>query len=365
MSNNNLKNHITSDKIKWIVTLLAFVLVAVLFAGIFAGWFKVPVPKDEKPAASEETGELQLADTDKGDGIALMSTTIPRAQYLAAGISPMALDAVTVSVKSPVSGLTYKWALSMTSGTPSTYVTLSGDTGESVDLTCKAAFGSVITLTCSETFQDQTLSTASCTLNYFKRVTGVTLNGTALSSNGSFDLSKLAPSATTLKDALKTATLSFSETLGTGTTGSAGDYYGQYVFTYTVSSQSKTIGTAIEKNGNGTFSVSLADLYVNMFWAATNGYGGQVAGVSTKDELLEKVKAGTAIDQFYTVLLTIVKQFNVKFDLVVGKGAAGGGAASSIGTDNIYTLTGVSLSVPSTWKAASGNVALDKNNIEF
>lgn len=367
------------EKIKWGAVIVAIVLLAVAVAAACTqgftnanpwGWFGKEKEEQtvEKLAVlpADEAGELVAQEVQSNERLSLQKNTIPRVKYAASGISPMALDAVTVSVKSPVSGLTYKWALSMANGTPSTYITLSADNGTSVDLTCKAAFSSVITLTCSETFEDQVLSTASCTLNYFKRVTGVTLNGTALSTNGSFDLSKLAPSATSLKDALKTATLSFSETLGTGTTGSAGDYYGRYVFNYTVNSQSKAITTAIAKNGNGTFSVSLADLYVNMFWTATSGAGGQITGALTKDALLEKVKAGTATDQFYTALLTFVKQFNVKFGLMVGKGAAGSGVVgSSMGTDNVYTLTGVSLSVPSTWKATSASVALDKGNIEF
>lgn len=317
--------------------------------------------------ATEDMGSLELSDAGGGSDIALMSTTIPRANYAAAGIASTALDAVTVSVKTPVQGITYKWALSMDDGTPSTYITLSGEEGTSVDVTCKAAFSSVITLTCSETFEDQTLSTAVCTMNYFKRVTGITLNGTTLTSSGSYDLSQLVSGEKVFKNVLKTATLTFSETMGTGTTGSAGDYYGQYTFTYAVSSTTKSITTKIEKNGNGTFSVSLADLYVTMYWTATNGQGGQLAGVSTKDALLEKVKAGTAPDQFYVAFLTFVKQFNVKLSsLTVGKGADGtSGSATPIGKDNIYLLQNVSLSVPSSWIATAANVALDKNNIEF
>lgn len=352
--------------VKWSIAAVAFVLIAVILTGYFLGWFtKKAAPMSENP--SLETGELQLADMDEEDGIALVNTTIPRTQYLSAGISPMALDAVTVSVKSPVSGLTYKWALSMTSGTPSTYVTLSEDTGTSVDLTCKAAFGSVITLTCSETFEDQTLSTATCTLNYFKRVTGVTLNGTALSSSGSYDLSKLASSAATLKDALKTANMSFALTMGTGTTGSAGDYYGAVTFSYTAGSETKNIVEKIEKSSNGTYSKNYADLLGYLYWTTTSGTGGGIAGVSSQADLISKMKAGTiANDQFYTVLLNMMKQWNIKFSLVVGKGADGtSGSANPIGKDNLYNLGSVSLSVPSTWKAASGNVALDKSSVEF
>ena len=46
--NNELERHKTNDKIKWILTLLAFILVGVMLAGIICGWFdkKEQTPKE-------------------------------------------------------------------------------------------------------------------------------------------------------------------------------------------------------------------------------------------------------------------------------------------------------------------------------
>lgn len=47
---NELEQHKISDKIKWILTLCAFVLVGVMITGIICGWF---TKKDEKPETDE------------------------------------------------------------------------------------------------------------------------------------------------------------------------------------------------------------------------------------------------------------------------------------------------------------------------
>ena len=52
MSNNELYQHKRSDTIKWALTLLAFILVGVMLAGIICGWFD----KKDEPA-EEETPE--------------------------------------------------------------------------------------------------------------------------------------------------------------------------------------------------------------------------------------------------------------------------------------------------------------------
>ena len=39
MSYDELYNHKKSDTVKWILTLLAFIVVGVLLAGIICGWF--------------------------------------------------------------------------------------------------------------------------------------------------------------------------------------------------------------------------------------------------------------------------------------------------------------------------------------
>ena len=39
MSYNELYEHKKSDTVKWVLTLIAFIVVGVLIAGLIAGWF--------------------------------------------------------------------------------------------------------------------------------------------------------------------------------------------------------------------------------------------------------------------------------------------------------------------------------------
>ena len=55
MSYNELYEHKKSDTVKWVLTLIAFIVVGVLIAGLIAGWFdkneEVPVEQTEQTAA--------------------------------------------------------------------------------------------------------------------------------------------------------------------------------------------------------------------------------------------------------------------------------------------------------------------------
>ena len=65
MSNNELYEHKRSDTVKWILTLLAFILVGVMLAGFILGWFD---KKEEPPAEQEQTEQAAVTD---GDGNAM------------------------------------------------------------------------------------------------------------------------------------------------------------------------------------------------------------------------------------------------------------------------------------------------------
>ena len=62
---NELYEHKRSDTVKWILTLLAFILVSVMLAGIICGWFD---KKEEPPAEEEQTEQAAVVD---GDGNAM------------------------------------------------------------------------------------------------------------------------------------------------------------------------------------------------------------------------------------------------------------------------------------------------------
>ena len=62
---NELYEHKRSDTVKWILTLLAFILVGVMLAGIICGWFD---KKEDVPAEEEQTEQAAVVD---GDGNAM------------------------------------------------------------------------------------------------------------------------------------------------------------------------------------------------------------------------------------------------------------------------------------------------------
>ena len=65
---NELYEHKRSDTIKWVLTLLAFILVGVMLAGIILGWF-------EKSSSAEEQEQAAVID---GDGNAIDAGTLYR-----------------------------------------------------------------------------------------------------------------------------------------------------------------------------------------------------------------------------------------------------------------------------------------------
>ena len=67
---NELYQHKRSDTIKWVLTLLAFILVGVMLAGIILGWFE---KKEESPAEEEQTEQAAVID---GEGNAMDADTV-------------------------------------------------------------------------------------------------------------------------------------------------------------------------------------------------------------------------------------------------------------------------------------------------
>ena len=80
-------NNKTKTAIKWIIAATAFMLVAVIVAGLPLGWFG---KKEEATGGLQETvqaGGMIVDDETEGAGISLMSAVIPVAQYEEYGIS--------------------------------------------------------------------------------------------------------------------------------------------------------------------------------------------------------------------------------------------------------------------------------------
>lgn len=106
---SKLTNHVKSDKVKWVITAIAFVLAFVMIIGVFmqtflpegqrpTDWFnkgeqEEQIPDEKQP---EGNGGMQLTSA-VNSGIKLMSSTISKADYEEYGVSPLAESAQTVT----------------------------------------------------------------------------------------------------------------------------------------------------------------------------------------------------------------------------------------------------------------------------
>lgn len=193
MEKKELKNHINSDKIKWIVTFVAFILVGVLFAGIFAGWFKVPAAKDEEPAAIEEVGGAMAGHggmiagkpSDEYKQVQLTSAVIPVAMYEEYGIDPVSADtAMTLRATIEPADADNKkvdWTIAWSNSSSSwatgkdiaQYATVvpSSDGALTATVTCKQAFGEPFIVTVKS--RESAELTAQCTFDYVKRISNI------------------------------------------------------------------------------------------------------------------------------------------------------------------------------------------------
>ena len=103
MPNNELHRHKRSDKIKWVFTAIAFILVAALLVGLFlqvfgtgkmrpSEWFNQST--EEQTPEENESGLLEETFS---HGVKLTSNTIAVADYENYGISPLAETAYTLT----------------------------------------------------------------------------------------------------------------------------------------------------------------------------------------------------------------------------------------------------------------------------
>ena len=179
---NELHRHKTSDTVKWVLTLLAFILVGVMLAGIILGWFD---KKEESPAEEEQqTEESGMVVGDGiGEEISLMSARIAAADYSEYGVSPLAESAQTVTATvTPSDALNKKvdWSIAWAnassswakSKTVTDYVTLTptSDGAVTATLECLQPFGEQIIVTA--TSRDNSSAKGTCTVDYSQRYLG-------------------------------------------------------------------------------------------------------------------------------------------------------------------------------------------------
>ena len=191
MSNNELYEHKRSDTVKWVLTLFAFILVGVMFAGVILGWFD---KKEEPPAEEEQTEQATVTD---GNGNAMDEDIIyPMPEKMSFNAqtfaqfdepsgttvtSPQSVDVRIEAYVYPESAankavdFSVAWGNAPTHGSEqvSNYLTVTPDSdgGTTATVSCKKSFGDdtiIITVTTREGGY-----TATCTVSFTGIASGI------------------------------------------------------------------------------------------------------------------------------------------------------------------------------------------------
>lgn len=189
MSYNELYEHKKSDTVKWMLTLIAFIVVGVLLAGILAGWFD---KKEDAPAAVTE----QTTVMDGGMSVTPTSATGVRLMMAqaAAEVSPLAETSCTIkaTIEPASARQNANWSLAWANGssawangkTVTDYVTITPTEEGSLTATlaCVKPFSEQVILTVSA--MGNADKTATCTVDYQQRLTvnSLKLGGSELST---------------------------------------------------------------------------------------------------------------------------------------------------------------------------------------
>ena len=165
---SDLYQHVKSDKVKWVLTLVAFIIVAVMLAGIICGWFEKKEETEEQPAEIVADGGMVVGNA-QGSGVALMSTKIMSAEYEDYGVNALADTAYTLTATIEPSDATNK-------AVTYSYVTVRQESEGSLKatVTCLKAFGEQVIITC--TVDDNLDLKATCTVDYLRKPLGANLN---------------------------------------------------------------------------------------------------------------------------------------------------------------------------------------------
>lgn len=298
-----LEQHKTSDKIKWILTLLAFILVGLMLAGIICGWFD----KEQTEELPDEThGGLLVSEVIENNGVSLMSAKIPVREYADNGVSTFAVSAVRVSVSNPSEFITYNWAIewkTAKSEAVTDSVQLSASTGSSVSVSALKAFDTQVILTCSAHLGESSKvsSSATCTIDYAQKFDGVSLNGKKITDGSTIELSTLVGANEDIVDALNNFNFNLTGNLGTGSlTGSA-------VPTVKGNVTVKSVMGMTNNNLSGVipYSFGLADFIYEQIYLSPDYYlDGMLAGYNEAIAILYDCVAGYDKDIEFTVNYT-------------------------------------------------------------
>ena len=186
---NKFENHVKSDKVKWIVVFLALILLAVGLLSVSTDGFKA-LRRDKSPVDSteipvEDEGGGSVLTEGKSNGMKLAGAKLTSEEYEANGVSEQADSVYTLTATVTPANVTDPTVLWTAEWTNSASVWASGKAvTEYLSLT-PSANTLTATLVCKKEFGEQAMITAkaksnedaaaSCTVDYVKRVTSVSI----------------------------------------------------------------------------------------------------------------------------------------------------------------------------------------------
>lgn len=241
---SDLYNHVRGDKVKWVLTLFAFIVVAVMLAGIICGWFEKKNEPEEPPAEVSADGGMVVSNVQNG-GVSLMSARIMSADYQANGVNALADTAYTLTATIEPSDATNKsvdytaaWKnanSTFASGkNVADYVTVqqASEGSLTATVTCLQAFGEQVIITCTVT--DNIDLKAMCTVDYLRKPLGANLTivtDGALSGSAEWNFNHASADASVEFPLLKNVNsfgqdwvFGWCNVASSGGTGTCGDY---------------------------------------------------------------------------------------------------------------------------------------------
>ena len=320
MYDYELQDHKRRDSVKWILTLIAFILVGVMLAGIILGWFN----KDEKKDDVQESEKAEVVD---GEGNKLEKGVVyemPKAMAFSAeslAVAAAAGQSVDVKVMVIVSpydaadqtvDFSVAWGAAPTNGskTVTDYLTVTPDSDGSTSATvsCKKAFGNdqiIITATTRDGGY-----TATCTVTFVGKASSFSITSSTLSTksnSGRGTYYELGTGRT------YTFNLNLSNVFGvvgsknfTYTLGATGSlYFGEYV--------PQGDGYA---RFNSMSKKNLSDLASKFITSVS--ISGTTLTVKTSSTYIENYYASSSTDDFMFTTYHDRYVFYDEFDLVTG-----------------------------------------------
>lgn len=176
----NLNQHVKSDKVKWIITGIALVLILAILGGVLAAVLTETNPKDWFEQPAEE--ETETPDVTDGDGNEMESGKVypmPSSMIFA---TTAAESGITVKATVTPDNATNKnliWSVEWvnpssswaTGKTVSEYISLVKNGADTATVSCLKAFGEQAKIVV--TSESNPEAKAECTLDYKQRTTGV------------------------------------------------------------------------------------------------------------------------------------------------------------------------------------------------